>query len=110
MSRIVGVHGAFHQLWGPHEVAGRWVPAVRDGLWHAGVELDPADVTIAFYGDDLGPVDEAATPVAGDADWQRVTVAARVPDAAVKARVILRSVANEGAAWFDDLVVGIPAP
>ena len=74
MSRIVGVHGAFHQLWGPHEVAGRWVPAVRDGLWHAGVELDPADVTIAFYGDVFRPTfaegrpsDEELLEVAKDA-------------------------------------------
>ncbi len=61
-------------------------------------------LVIAFHADDLQPVSEVATaPIAGDTDWQRVTVAAPVPAGAVKARVILRSVANEGAAWFDDI-------
>lgn len=51
MARIVGVHGAFHELWGPHQVQSRWLPAVRDGLWQAGVELVPDDFVVAFYGD-----------------------------------------------------------
>jgi hypothetical protein len=32
VARVVGVHGAFHELWGPHQIAGRWIPALRDGL------------------------------------------------------------------------------
>ena len=40
MARIVLVHGAFNELWGPNELKARWLPAVRDGLWHHGVELD----------------------------------------------------------------------
>ena len=48
---IVLVHGAFNELWGPNELHSKWVPALRDGLWHAGVDLDPSDVGICFYGD-----------------------------------------------------------
>lgn len=51
MSRVVLVHGAFNELWGPHEVMGRWVPALRDGLWHHGVDLSVDDIDCAFYGD-----------------------------------------------------------
>lgn len=51
MSRVVLVHGAFNELWGPHEIAARWVPALRDGLWHVGADVDPAEVGVVFYGD-----------------------------------------------------------
>lgn len=56
MSRVVLVHGAFNELWGPHEIAARWVPALRDGLWHHGTDLADAglgldDIGVAFYGD-----------------------------------------------------------
>lgn len=79
MAMIVGIHGAFHQLWGPHEVAGRWVPAIRDGLWHADVSIDPADIEIAFYGDvfrantaDGRPTDEELLEIADDAGLTEV--------------------------------------
>ena len=39
MARVVGVHGAFHELWGPHQIAGRWIPALRDGLALAGADV-----------------------------------------------------------------------
>src|SRR5580704_7042289 len=51
MARIVLVHGAFNELWGPNELKARWLPAVRDGLWHHGVELADDDVAVCFYGD-----------------------------------------------------------
>ena len=51
MARIVLVHGAFNELWGPHELKARWLPALRDGLWHHGVEIDDGDVEVCFYGD-----------------------------------------------------------
>jgi predicted alpha/beta hydrolase family esterase len=51
MARIVLVHGAFNELWGPNELKARWLPAVRDGLWHHGVEVDADDVDVCFYGD-----------------------------------------------------------
>ena len=51
MARIVLVHGAFNELWGPHELKARWLPALRDGLWHHGVEIDDTDVEVCFYGD-----------------------------------------------------------
>lgn len=51
MARVVGIHGAFHELWGPNQVASRWLPAIRDGLWHHGATLDGDDFDVAFYGD-----------------------------------------------------------
>jgi pimeloyl-ACP methyl ester carboxylesterase len=51
MARIVLVHGAFNELWGPHELKSRWLPALRDGLWHHGVEIADDDVAVCFYGD-----------------------------------------------------------
>jgi pimeloyl-ACP methyl ester carboxylesterase len=51
MARIVIVHGAFNELWGPNELKARWLPAVRDGLWHHGVQIDADDVDVCFYGD-----------------------------------------------------------
>ncbi|MET0326348.1 MAG: hypothetical protein ABW219_14080 [Ilumatobacteraceae bacterium] len=51
MSTVVCVHGAFHELWGPHQIAGRWVPALRDGLTLAGTDVDPDEVAVVFYGD-----------------------------------------------------------
>ena len=51
MARIVIVHGAFNELWGPNELKARWLPAVRDGLWHHGVQIEADDVDVCFYGD-----------------------------------------------------------
>ncbi len=45
------VHGAFNELWGPNELKARWLPALRDGLWHHNVEIDEADAEVCFYGD-----------------------------------------------------------
>lgn len=64
MSKIILVHGAFNELWGPHELHSRWAPAVQDGLWHHGVSVDPADISVCFYGDlfrlDLRTLDREA--------------------------------------------------
>ena len=51
MARIVLVHGAFNELWGPHEIKSRWMPALRDGLWHHHTEIEDDDVAVCFYGD-----------------------------------------------------------
>jgi hypothetical protein len=51
MTQITLIHGAFNELWGPHELKARWTPAVQDGLWHQGRTLDPDDVDVCFYGD-----------------------------------------------------------
>src|SRR5262249_22498583 len=51
MARIVMVHGAFNELWGPHELKSRWLPALRDGLWHHDVSVTDDDVAVCFYGD-----------------------------------------------------------
>ena len=61
MARIVLVHGAFNELWGPHELRARWLPAVRDGLWHHDVAIADDDVAVCFYGDLF-----RRTPGAGD--------------------------------------------
>lgn len=45
------IHGAYNELWGPNELAARWIPALQDGLWHAGRTIDPAEVSVCFYGD-----------------------------------------------------------
>ena len=51
MARIVLVHGAFNELWGPNELKAKWRPAVQDGLWHHGVEVGDDDIEVCFYGD-----------------------------------------------------------
>jgi pimeloyl-ACP methyl ester carboxylesterase len=51
MASIVLVHGAFNELWGPNELHARWLPSLRDGLWHHGVEVAAEDVAVCFYGD-----------------------------------------------------------
>lgn len=51
MATIVMVHGAFNELWGPNELHHRWLPALRDGLWHVGAEVAADDVDVCFYGD-----------------------------------------------------------
>jgi hypothetical protein len=51
MARIVLVHGAFNELWGPNELKARWLPALQDGLWHHDVQVSDRDVDVCFYGD-----------------------------------------------------------
>lgn len=51
MARVLLVHGAFNEFCGPHELMARWLPALRDGLWHQGVEIADAEVGVCFYGD-----------------------------------------------------------
>ena len=51
MAKIVLVHGAFNELWGPNELKARWLPALRDGLWHHDREVADEDVAVCFYGD-----------------------------------------------------------
>lgn len=63
MARVVLVHGAFNELWGPNELKARWFPALQDGLWHHDAAIDVSDVGVCFYGDlfrlDLAEVDPA---------------------------------------------------
>lgn len=60
MSKIVVVHGAGHEYWGPRQLLDRWRPAIRDGLWHHGTDIDDGDITAAFYGDLFRPTAEQA--------------------------------------------------
>lgn len=62
VARVVGVHGAFHQLWEPNQIKSRWLPALQDGLVHAGTEIDPDDFAVAFYGDVFRPQVAAGRP------------------------------------------------
>src|SRR5262245_6051342 len=84
MPSVLGVHGAFHEMWGPQQLRGRWVPALQDGVEFAGGALDGDQVAIAFYGDlfrhapgDHGLDDEQLREVAresGLADMVRNTL------------------------------------
>jgi pimeloyl-ACP methyl ester carboxylesterase len=64
MTAVVGIHGAFHEMWGPNQLHSRWLPAMQDGLWHHGARMDPADLSMVFYGDifrhdpDIGAPDD----------------------------------------------------
>ena len=51
MAAVVMVHGEFNELWGAHEIKARWLPALRDGLVHAGATVAEDDVEVGFYGD-----------------------------------------------------------
>ena len=51
MAKILGVHGAFHEMWGPTQVLRRWQPALQDGVLIAGGTLPADSVAVAFYGD-----------------------------------------------------------
>lgn len=84
MAKILLVHGAFHELWGPNEIATRWLPALRDGLWHHGAELDPHEVTAAFYGDLFRPDPEvdATETVAAARQAGADALAAQIPGGA----------------------------
>lgn len=101
MARIVLVHGAFNELWGPNEIKHRWLPALRDGLWHHGVEVADDDVAVAFYGDFFRRDPEAGEDPAwqearaGIADW----LSGLAPEGALEA---LGQAAN--AAVFDRTV------
>ena len=114
MATIVGVHGAFHQLWGPHEVANRWIPAIRDGLWHVSSTIDPDEIDIAFYGDvfrpnvvDGRPTDEELLTVARDAGLTDVVEALAGPDglqviAQAVGKESLRQLINQLGRYFTD--------
>ncbi len=114
MARIVGVHGAFHQLWGPREVGNRWIPAIRDGLWHAGTDIDPESVVMAFYGDifrpsvDEGrPSDEELLEVAQEAGLTEAFEALAGPDGLdIIAKAVgaqsLRQMINQLGRYFAD--------
>ncbi len=55
MAKIVMVHGAGNELWGPASIKARWYPALADGLAYHGVSIEPEDVAFAFYGDLFRP-------------------------------------------------------
>ena len=52
MPSVVGVHGIAQQFKGPNVLRTEWLPALRDGLWLAGVNFrQDDDLMCAFYGD-----------------------------------------------------------
>ena len=115
MARVVGVHGAFHELWGPNQVAGRWLPALRDGLMHAGTDLPASDFTIAFYGDlfrhdpetGASPSDDDLREVAREAGLLEVVQAVAGPDgleviSKAMGREMLRRLVDQAGRYFAD--------
>lgn len=114
MATIVGVHGAFHQLWGPREVGNRWIPAIRDGLWHADSDIDPDNVEMAFYGDifrnnvdDGRPTDEELLEIAQDAGLTEAIEELAGPDgleiiAKAVGKQSLRQMINQLGRYFAD--------
>jgi len=66
MTKIVLVHGAFNELWGPNELRARWLPALRDGLWHHGSDVADDEVAVGFYGDLFRHDPEVAEPAGLD--------------------------------------------
>jgi hypothetical protein len=93
VAKIVLVHGAFNELWGPHEIEAQWLPARRDGLWHRGRTIGDGDVAVCFYGD-LFRRDSQATDEAAAQSRERV--------AAVVARRLRKLGANLGANFGGD--------
>ena len=104
MPQIVAVHGIAQQLKGENLLHSAWLPALRDGLSRAGVELpSDDDLKCAFYGDlfrkkgmkALGDIPYAANNVT---EWEqellevwwreaaRVEAEVRGPDAQTKLR------------------------
>jgi len=114
VATIVGVHGAFHQLWGPWEIWNRWAPAIRDGLWQAGADLDPDEIRMAFYGDifrvniDEGrPSDEELLAIARDAGLTEAIEELAGPDgleviANAVGKQSLRQMINQLGRYFAD--------
>ncbi len=43
--------------------------------------------------------------IIGNTEWSNLEVKAQVPEGAVRMRVVLRSISNEGAVWFDDIEI-----
>jgi pimeloyl-ACP methyl ester carboxylesterase len=80
MARIVMVHGAGNDLWGPASIKSKWFPALADGLaWH-GVRIDEKDVEIAFYGDVFRPDPERGYLPPVDVEKAMATVTGVIAD------------------------------
>jgi len=78
MPRVVGVHGIAQQFNGPNVLRTEWLPALRDGLWLAGVKFpQDDDLVCAFYGDLFRPPGKKAVGIppydANDVkdDWEQ---------------------------------------
>jgi pimeloyl-ACP methyl ester carboxylesterase len=115
VTKVVGVHGAFHELWGPNQIAGRWLPALRDGLSLAGEDLPAEDFSIAFYGDlfrhdpeaGAAPTDDELREVARAAGLFDVVQSVAGPDgleaiAKVMGAEMLRRLADQLGRYFAD--------
>jgi hypothetical protein len=114
MTVIAGVHGAFHEMWGPSQLMGRWQPALADGVTIAGGSLPDGALTMAFYGDlyrhdpgDGALTDEALRDVARASGLADLAQQMLGPDAAaVLAKVIgedmLRRTVDQVGHYFGD--------
>jgi hypothetical protein len=61
MSRLIFIHGIAQQYKGPESLRAACAPALCDGVRLAEGVLDPADVTVAFYGDLFRPAGARST-------------------------------------------------
>ncbi len=60
MSKVVVIHGAGHEYWGPRQLLAKWRPAIRDGLSHHGVDVRDDEIGACFYGDLFRPTAQQA--------------------------------------------------
>jgi hypothetical protein len=58
MAKIVIVHGVGQQFAGENTLRSKLLPALQDGLAVKGINVDPAEVAFAGYGDIFRPADE----------------------------------------------------
>ena len=93
MTTLLGVHGAFHEMWGPTQILNRWRPPLADGVLIAGGRLPDDAVGVAFYGDlfrhepaDGQLDDDALRALARASGLADVAQQMLGPDAAVGAR------------------------
>jgi hypothetical protein len=72
VAAIVAIHGAYNEFWGPYELKSKWLPALRDGLWHFGVEVADSDFDVVFYGDLFRHDPETEEPMAVEAERKAI--------------------------------------
>jgi hypothetical protein len=86
-------------------------PIVQSGeyykatAWAKTVDASGRNIlVIEFYSANTDLISSKESPsIIGNTEWSKLEVQAQVPSGAVRMRVILRSLSNEGAVWFDDI-------
>jgi hypothetical protein len=63
-------------------------------------------LVMEFYSDNTDFVgSKESHSISNNTEWSKLEVQAQVPLGAVRMRIILRSLSNEGAVWFDDIEI-----